>query len=105
MARLYMSETEILGYENKKLNMAGGMGPQVQFALSQYTSRLGNLSSQGFGPNDASTAHAVIDELIVQMNKIAEITDDLDDKIDDLVRVLEMIIDKENKLADSVMEV
>ena len=103
MANLILDENEISGYEDRKLDMNGGMGQKAQFALSQYTSRLDNLAGQGFGPNDTSTAHAVIDELRAQMRKIAETTDDVDSMIDDLVRVLKAeVLDKENKLADNI---
>ncbi len=103
MADLKLDENEITSYENHKLNRNGGLGPKTQFALEQYTSRLDNLAGQGFGPNDTSTAHAVIDELREQMRKIAETTADIDTMIDDLVLMIETeILEKENKLAKDV---
>ncbi|MCR5804054.1 MAG: hypothetical protein K6G47_07300 [Clostridia bacterium] len=103
MYDLILDDVEIGEYESRKLNMNGGMGQKAQTALTDYTSRLGNIQSQGFGPSDTSNAHAVIDELLVQMKKISETTAEVDCMIDDLVRIIkEDILDKEDKLADSV---
>ncbi len=103
MTYLKLEELEIKGYENKRLDMNGGMGHKAQFALSQYSSRLGNLAGQGFGPNDTSTAHAVIDELKAQMDKIAETSADIDSMIDDLVRVLVVeVLEKEDRIAKNI---
>lgn len=100
---LLLDDVEISEYENRKLNVTGGMGQKAQTALSEYTSRLGCIKGQGFGPSDTSNAHAVIDELFTQMNKIAETTADVDCMIDDLVRIIqEDILDKEDELADSI---
>lgn len=100
---LLLDDVEIREYENRKLNVDGGMGQKAQTALSDYVSRLGCFKGQGFGPSDSSNAHAVIKELYKQMNKISEVTADVDCMIDDLVRILnEDILDKEDKLADSI---
>lgn len=103
MADLILDDNEILEYENRKLNRNGGMGQKAQSALSDYTSRLGNIRCQGFGRFDSSNAHAVIDELLVQMKKISETTADLDCMIDDLIKMLkEEVLDKEDKMADGI---
>ena len=100
---LLLDDVEISEYESRKLNVTGGMGQKAQTALSDYTSRLGCIKGQGFGPSDTSNAHAVIDELYKQMLKISETTSDVDCMIDDLVRILkEDILDKEDNLADSI---
>lgn len=103
MYDLILDDVEISEYENRKLNMNGGMGQKAQTALTDYTCRLGNIQSQGFGPSDTSNAHAVIEELRKQMIKISETTADVDCMIDDLVRIVkEDILDKEDNLADNV---
>lgn len=100
---LLLDEAEIYEYESRKLSMNGGMGPKAHTALADYTSRLGCIKGQGFGPTDTSNAHSVINELWIQMNKIAEASADVDYMIDELARLLkEDILDKEDKLADSV---
>ncbi|MCR5618143.1 MAG: hypothetical protein K6F83_07645 [Clostridiales bacterium] len=101
MSDLLLDENEVYSYE--KLNKSGGLGKKAEFALSQYNSRLGNLSGQGFGPNDTSTAHAVIDELRTQMGKIEGTMAEIDSMIDDLVRILEVdVIERENALIKEV---
>ena len=88
MSDLLLDDAEIIEYESRKLNVTGGMGQKAQTALSDYTSRLGCIRDQGFGPSDTSKAHAVIDELLTQMNKISDATVDIDRMIDDLVRMV-----------------
>ena len=105
MPNLILDVSEISNYEDHKLNVEGGLGNKAHNAMSDYTSRLGRVVGEGFNPNDTSTAHAVLEELKNQMLKISEITDDLDRQIDDLVYILnDLVIQKENKLSDSVLE-
>ena len=103
MPDLILDEEEIIEYENRKLCANGGMGQKAQTALTDYTSRLSNIRCQGFGPLDSSNAHAVIDELLKQMNKISETTAEVDHMIDDLVEILKVdVLDKEDNLANSI---
>lgn len=103
MPDLILDEEEIIEYENRKLCSNGGMGQKAQTALTDYTSRLNNIRCQGFGRFDSSNAHAVIDELLKQMNKISETAFDVDNMIDDLVETLKIeILDKEDNLANNI---
>ena len=105
MPNLVLHVSEMNSYESHRLNMEGGLGNKAHTAVTDYTSRLGRVVGEGFYPDDTSTAHAVLEELNNQMLKISAITDDLDKQIDDLVYVLEdLVIQKENKYADSVLE-
>ncbi|MBO7426425.1 MAG: hypothetical protein J6U23_12190 [Clostridiales bacterium] len=100
---LLLDDVEINNYENRKLNANDGMGQKAQGALLTYTSRLGCIQGQGFGPEDTSNAQAVIKELLNQMKKISETAADVDCMIDDLVRSLkEDILDKEDELANKI---
>ena len=102
---LYLDADEIRDYEYKKLTGAGGLESKAHNALQTYTSRLNSISSEGFNADDDSTAHEVIDELLNQMTKITNVTDEVEKMIDDLtLYVQSMIIDKEDRLAGSLEE-
>ena len=83
---LNLDENEIRQY--KKLDSTGGIGQQAEDAMFYYKSRLNLVSGEGFMDDDTSTAHAVIDELVVQTKEISEVIDSVDSMIDNLVYLL-----------------
>ncbi len=95
-----LDENEIRQYN--ELNSSGGAGPKIHDALVAYNSRLNRVSGEGFNDDDTSTAHAVIDELFTQMSTVANMIDDVDSMIDNLIHIISTcILDKEDEIADS----
>ena len=96
-----LDENEFSGY--KELNM--GQGHQMKDAMKSYISQLEIARNEGFGSRDTSTAHGVIDELIVQMSNVSEVMEEVDLMIDNLVHIIQAdILDREEELANQLRE-
>ena len=96
-----LDENEFSDY--RELNK--GQGQQIKSAMTNYISGLKNARREGFGRRDTSTAHEVINELIVQMSSVSEVMDEVDLMIDNLVHIIQAdILDREEELANQLRE-
>ncbi len=93
-----IQEAEVTNY----IPLSTGMGKKAHYSIDSCYQMLDKISKSGFGPNDTSTAHEVIDTLCSQLKMISESMADVDNMIDTMVDMIDKdIIKKENQLADS----
>ena len=80
-------------------------GHETKSAMMNYISSLKTVRNEGFGRRDTSTAHQVINELIVQMSSVSEVMFEVDLMIDNLVYIIQAdILDREEELANQLRE-
>ncbi|MBO7453187.1 MAG: hypothetical protein J6U54_22880 [Clostridiales bacterium] len=97
-----LDESEIMGFT--KMNSYGGTGSKAKDALDAYSSGLKAICADGFGADDESTAHEVINALQCKMEMIAKNMEDVDLMIDCLFEVIENeILEKEAQVAQTVL--
>ena len=96
-----LEESEIREYT--ELTSGSGQGARLNRSIDTYQNRLNIIKHQCFRPNDTSTVHGVIDELIEQMDSVSEIMNDANMMLDDIFHIINTcILDEEDKKAEEV---
>ena len=73
--------------------------------MLNYTDKLSKLCKNDFAPEDNSSVHTTAEVLVSELQAIYEAMDGADKMIDSMINFIKCdIIERENKLASSVLE-